>query len=305
MNEPLAVITVISNPVRYESRYRLYREFAQRMRDDKVPLYTVELAYGYRPWEVTEPNNPYHIQLRTPFELWHKENMINRGIARILEHNPKTWGIGWIDADVQFVRRDWLMESWHALQHHEFVQPFSHAIDMGPELEVIQTHKGFCYSYVNGLQYGKAYSHWHPGFGWFARTSALNRIGGLIDRAILGAGDHHMALSLIGRGNQSYPGNVHPNYKKMILGWEERAAKYVKRNVGYVPGTLLHHWHGKKKDRRYVERWDIITRFQYDPVVDVEYDMQGILRLDDDGVRLRDPIAAYFRQRNEDSIDLE
>ncbi len=40
----LYAITTVYNPAGYESRFRLYREFAKRLEKSGVALYTVELA---------------------------------------------------------------------------------------------------------------------------------------------------------------------------------------------------------------------------------------------------------------------
>jgi hypothetical protein len=87
--------------------------------------------------------------------------------------------------------------------------------------------------------------------------------------------------------------------------WENRAEKHIRRNVGYVPGLLLHHWHGKKRDRKYADRWKIIIDNDYDPHYDLKEDWQGLWQLTDRSFKLRDDIRAYFRSRNEDSIDLD
>ena len=95
----LHVIAVISNPVRYASRERLYRDFARHVEQAGATLWTVEAAYGDRPHLITEPTNPRHLQLRTKHELWHKENLVNLGIARL----PADWKyVAWVDADVMF-----------------------------------------------------------------------------------------------------------------------------------------------------------------------------------------------------------
>jgi hypothetical protein len=53
--DKLHVIAVISNPVRYVSRYALYEEFAAKMRAEPlVVLHTVELALGRRPFEIPD-----------------------------------------------------------------------------------------------------------------------------------------------------------------------------------------------------------------------------------------------------------
>lgn len=143
----------------------------------------------------------------------------------------------------------------------------------------------------------------------------MNKVKGLME--LLGikpvkekysAGDRHMALFYIGKGQASLNKNLHPHYHSMVADWEERAAKYVRRDMGYVPGTILHAWHGKKKDRKYAERWEILVENQYSPWRDLKPDWQGLYQLVDHGDRrslqLRDDIRRYFRSRNEDSIDL-
>lgn len=57
----LHVISVVSNPVRYASRYRLYRDFQARMRAAGVTHHTVELLFGARPCEVTEAQDSIDI----------------------------------------------------------------------------------------------------------------------------------------------------------------------------------------------------------------------------------------------------
>jgi len=77
----LHVVTAISNPQRFRSRYELFWAFEKRVRDSGAILHVAEVAFGGRPFEVTEPGNPNHLQLRTGFELWHKENALNLLIA--------------------------------------------------------------------------------------------------------------------------------------------------------------------------------------------------------------------------------
>jgi hypothetical protein len=243
LHAPLDVVAVISNPVRYRSRYDLYRAFETYALHSGVRLTTVELAYGHRPFEVTEEGNPRHVQLRTGHELWHKENLVNLGVQRL----PRDWEyVAWIDADVRFANPAWVQETLQELQHFAVVQMFSQAQDLGPRHQPLKTHNGFIYSYLEGLAPGRNYETWHPGYAWAARRDAIEHLGGLIDWGILGSGDRHMATALVGEGLKTTNKKLHPNYLKLIRDWEERAETFVKRNVGYVPGLILHHWHGKK-----------------------------------------------------------
>lgn len=318
--EDLHVISVISNPARFASRYRLYRDFDARMRAAGVTHHTVELSFGSRPCEVTQPETITHTQVQSFEELWHKEAMINIGIASL----PAGWEyVAWIDADVSFSHPSWAVETLHQLQHHMFVQCFSHAIDLGPNCEPLHTNAGFAFMYhKNGCRppQGRGYTpyygygnpagrgvFWHPGFAWAARREAIDHVGGLIDYAVLGSADHHMAMALIGEAGRTLNKGLARPYREQVLDWQGRAERHIQRDVGYVAGAIMHHWHGKKADRRYVDRWQILVENQFNPATDLKRDWQGLWQLRVENprqVRLRDAIRAYFRQRNEDSIDV-
>lgn len=303
--KPLHVIVPISNPVRYHSRYRLFHQFAERMRKNPdVRLHVIECAFGNREFECTSPSNPDDIQVRTLDELWHKENLINIAISRL----PADWEyVAWIDADVEFTNPNWALETIHQLQHHHLVQLFQHALDMGPTGAVVQQHSGFGYLYVTGAPraLNNYYPHpfWHPGFAWAATREAIDGMGGLIDWAILGSADHHMALAWIGEAPQSLPKGVHRSFRDDLMTYQARCEKHIRRDLGYVNGTILHHWHGKKADRRYVQRWDVLLKNKFDPRSHIRRDSQGLWQLDPDLITLRDDIRTYMRRRNEDSID--
>ena len=51
----LHVVTAVANPMRWQSRIRLYRDFAARMLDSGVRLTVVECAFGERPHERVFP----------------------------------------------------------------------------------------------------------------------------------------------------------------------------------------------------------------------------------------------------------
>ena len=148
------------------------------------------------------------------------------------------------------------------------------------------------------------YAFAHPGYAWAATRQALNWVGGLVETAALGAADHHMALALVGRVRESVPGGIAPGYLSPLLLWQERAAHHVCGNIGYVPGTIEHAWHGSKDRRRYVDRWDVLVRHRFDPTTDLKRNTDGVFELAGNKPELRRDIDAYFRQRDEDSNTL-
>lgn len=303
MSHPLYVVTAVFNPCRYRSRIKLYWEFEKYVRDCGAKLLTVELAYNRRDFAVTQPDNPFHLQLRTKSELWHKERMINLGIQRL----PPDWKyVAWVDADVIFARPDWVEETIQLLQHYQVIQMFSQAIDLTPCNEMLKSHTGIIYAYQEGkLEQNNRYDNFHPGFAWAARREALDDLGGLFDTAVLGSADRHMALSFIECVEKSYPRGISKGYFEQLELWQNRAKKYIRKNVGFMPGALIHYWHGKKVDRRYADRWKILVKHQYDPEFDLKYDAQGLYQFTDRCPQLEYDIRKYFGARNEDSIDLE
>lgn len=322
------VITVISNPIRYKRRYELYWRFAEMCHQAGVNLVTVEQAFGDRRFMVTEAGNPRHLQVRSVEELWHKENMINMGVRHACAIAPgQVREVAWVDADCRPTRtpRDWFEETWHQLQHYEFVQMWEHLIDLDINFNPIGgPQPGFMANYIkygtpnpeefrkiecnNEYDFprsGKIFGR--PGLAWASTLDAYNKVGGLIDFSILGAGDWYMAHGLVGSLETARSEYADGPYMRKLLQWQDRAQKWIKRDVGYVPGTVYHDFHGRKALRFYGTRGKILSDCRFDPDIDIKYDCHGMLQLetyDDRQIQLRDRIRAYNRARNEDSIDL-
>ncbi len=172
------------------------------------------------------------------------------------------------------------------------------------------TRPSFGWKFVNGLinpEMGYDTKDHSTGYAWAIRRDAFDALGGLIDIAILGAGDWHMAYGLAGRMRDSVGTNLHPEYRNELMIWEERANRYIKQNLGFVPGTVLHYWHGRKANRKYNDRWKILVENKFNPRTDIKKDWQGLWQLevhDARQVKLRDDLQKYFACREEDSIDL-
>jgi hypothetical protein len=303
-NEPLEkklhVIAVISNPCLYATRYILMREFIQRMELDEpnVELYIVELAYGSQKFIITDSKNPKHLQLRTEVPLWHKENMINLGVQKLL---PKNWkAFAWIDSDLEFENNTWAIDTLKVLNgSKDIVQIYSHAVDMDKQKLTMSVFNSFGYQFTKQNKYsGVGANFWHPGYAWACTRKAYEKMQGLFDKGILGSGDHNMALSLINNGLKSVNNNAHENYIQSVIDYQKRVQGL---RLGYIPGVIRHHYHGTKANRKYSERWQILVSNQYDPIIHITYDKNGIIipTLCCPN-KLKDDIYNYFDERNED-----
>jgi hypothetical protein len=332
-------------------------------------LFTAEIAFGDREFEITEPNNPRHLQLRCKDnqEIWLKECALNLLIQRL----PENWRyVAWIDADVSFARPDFAQETIQLLQHYDLIQMFGQAMDYDVNYETSVMTPGYVYSklvedqqidqnnspkkdvkstsvkeqlklskdklteivkslglggeekcleeciedfescidhctYYGIKQVGGEWRYRHPGFCWAARRSALDKVGGLIDFAILGSADWIMSNALFGEVDKTINVGYSDEYKRLCKTWEDRALKHIRKNVGYMPGLVHHYWHGEKKNRNYNNRWHLLVDTKYNPLTDIKRDVSGLYQLQDDGtdrfVQLRDGLRKYARLRNEDT----
>src|SRR6059058_6285956 len=118
------VVTCYSNPLRWETRLRHAKNFIEHMKDSGVHLTVVETQHGERPFELDQIPGITHIPTRASTVAWSKESAINVGI-RALPADAKF--VSWIDADIEFRRKDWAAEAVHALQLQPVIQPWSEA----------------------------------------------------------------------------------------------------------------------------------------------------------------------------------
>jgi hypothetical protein len=294
----LHVVVPYSNPLRWNSRLNLFQQFAKHMQESGVCLHVVECAYGNRPFVLRDECEYHHIGVRARDMVWNKENLLNIGIARL----PEDWRyMAWIDADVFFRSPTWAQDTVHLLQQFAVIQPWSDCYDLGPEGEHLHNHKSFCRQFFHGLPVGKGpYEFAHPGYAWACTREALDKLGGFIETGALGAGDKHMALALLGRADESIPEDMTAGYRAPIKAWE-RNAEALKRNIGYLKGTIEHAFHGPKPKRNYLERWKVLAKHKFDPVWDLRRNTWGVYDLAGNKPDLRRDMAKYFMQRFEDA----
>jgi hypothetical protein len=326
----LHVVAVYSNPRRYLSREQLARLFIAHMIASGVRLTFVEHAFGERAFAF-DPVQAVRggwtlVQVRggANQELWIKEALQKVGIR----HLPANWEyLALIDADITFAKADWASETVHMLQHHRLGQNWSHSVDLGPNGEVLRNEWGNdadrsfaaawqagdievkCDGYGPDRRPSRALlksrvKDWrqHYGYAWAFRRETWDGIGGLPDWLVTGSADYHAALCFAGKMDAS-EAYVSPGATRRLREFWNRCDAYVRQDIGCVPGTILHGFHGAKKNRVYLSRKDILVESKFDPDTDLTYDWQGIPSLTGDNRLLRDGLRRLMVVRNEDSID--
>jgi hypothetical protein len=267
-------------------------------------LYVVELAYKGQQFYITDKSNPKHLQLYTETApMWHKENMINIGVKKLL---PGDWkAFAWIDADLEFDSAHWVTDTLRVLNgSYDIVQLFSHAVDMDAYNAPMSIFSGFGFQYTHRQKYGPGgVKYFHPGFAWAMTRQAYEQINGLYEVSILGSGDNNMALALLGHGLKSLNEHTSDEYKASVQDFVEKSQGL---RLGYVPGVIRHYYHGSKKNRKYAERWKILVTHQYNPYLHVTTNDDGLLvPTNECPQEMLDDIYTYFVERNEDEGYLE
>jgi hypothetical protein len=160
-----------------------------------------------------------------------------------------------------------------------------------------------------GEQAGKLFKsnyRYHTGYAWAIRRETYEQLGGLIDWQVMGSADYHMAWALIGNAERAISGKGgSASYIRRCAEFQALCEQHVRRDIGYVPGTLVHFWHGKKRNRFYVERSKALSDAGFDPDTDVRKNAQGLLVLTGKNLALRDALRVYMRAREEDSLEHE
>lgn len=301
IEDKLNVIIVVSNPCLYAKRYILLKEFVKRFEEeeDNVRLFIVELIYKDQKFIITNKSNKNHLQIQTDTAIWHKENMINLGVKYLLPKKYKAFA--WIDADIEFESNSWAMDTLKILNgSKDIVQIFSHCIDMDQRENNLHIFNGFGYSFSKNKKYtSRGLDYWHPGYAWAMTRKAYERLGGLYDKGILGSGDSIMAMSLINKAHLLHNVNYNDDYNNSMMEYQKQACKL---RLGYTPGVIRHHYHGSKLNRQYTERWKILMKYYYSPLIHVTYDTDGILiPTQFFSEKFKDAIMTYFRERREDT----
>ena len=314
--EELYVFVPRHNPLYWKTPHDNWEVFATHMLESGVNLVVIECAPGEEEFVCTEPpmshpshkNRFKHIGVRAKTRGWFKENLINIGIQR----TPEAKYIAWIDSDVIFRQKNWAERTVQALQHYDWIQPWSDAYELGPNGEHLQHHSSFGKQFFTDQPVipthekfwshdGGPYTYPHSGYAHAATRQALDWVGGLFELGAMGSGDHHMMLGLVGGADVSMPGGTSPGYRQEVKLWESRALAHINKNIGYLQGVTLEHlFHGKKIDRAYQPRWVPFVEHQFDPHTDLKRNSFGVLEFATNKPELRHVFDRYLQARNED-----
>jgi hypothetical protein len=299
----LCVVTAYFNPAGFRSKRRNYELFQERIAAG-IPLMAVECALDDRPFEL--PAGPNVRRVRGRDVMWQKERLLNIAIAGLPESCRK---VAWLDADLLFENHDWAPLTAALLDQFPVVQLFDRAVRLPRGATADdgrgESYPGFAAVYARDPQRllsGDFAAHGHTGFAWAARREVLAGRG-FYDACIAGSGDHMMAHAFGGDWTSTCVDRIigaANRHRAYFADWCRAVYPRVRARVGFVPGAVLHLWHGEVADRRYVDRNRELAGFGFDPATDVRIGEGGCWEWASKKPKLHRWAADYFGRRRED-----
>lgn len=188
--------------------------------------------------------------------IWQKERLIDHAVAN-LPGDVDT--VAWIDGDCLFGNIYWLDQAVEKLKQSLAVQLYSHFVrpDRHGVIGSGSTYDGAVYHWKTHQRYSGC-----PGAAWIARRELFSTGNGLFDADIMGGGDSTAMHAWIG---MVWSRTMSPKLREAMKAWSVKATKFVRGRIDYVPGAILHLWHGDDKNRQYNERYQILVDEGFNP----------------------------------------
>ena len=268
-------ITSYFNPCRYSRRLDNYRVFRSRLR---VPLVAVELSFGDG-FDLTEQDADILIQLRGEDILWQKERLLNVALASV---PSSVTAVAWLDCDAVFADPAWVEHSVECLREFPIVQLFTCLEDLGPCADIDLPNPARVERVATSLaaqvaagadpndllapaRRKRAVRKLATGHAWAGQREVVEQIE-FYDACIIGGGDRTMASAFFGLASHAAQslcmnGAREGHYRV----WADRVWELVRGQVGAVPGTLRHLWHGSLADRGWQNRQERLSEFEFNP----------------------------------------
>lgn len=298
----LAVVTCHFNWANFTTPVRNLNRFINQMAIEGVPLYGIELSLTDK-FETEGLKNWRQMKVTKENVCFQKEAVIN-----ILEKTvPKRFTkIAWIDHDLLFSNRNWYAETSKKLDEYKVLQLFSNYASTTKTGKITKIIPSIMAAggpgennKTNGTHAGQ------PGGAWAARRE-MWRHGGLYSLPLMGGGDTAFIYSIF---------NVLTDEKilqsiglkdgvefKPFAKWRKKLVKYVNKSVSYVPGTIVHEWHGDMNKRNYGRRYELMEQIDFNKSVSL--DKRGLVKITKVEPSFYNGMMKYFVDRAEDGNDV-
>lgn len=299
-NKDLAVVCCFYNPCDYKSKLNNFISFYDSIKHQIDRVEVIELVYNQRQ---TQPLPEYvkSSKVYTDSILWHKENLLNIGIKKVISEGYEN--IAWIDADVLFENSFWVSDTIECLKRNNICQIFSIAE------KIHSNHSTF---HPSAVRYWKEVGNilpgsqpYHTGHAWAAKASILSHMP-LYDKSITGGADSLIWLSCFAsKYNFSEIISSHPifrlkckKYYLDFLTWAQEWSELIDAKIDHVFCNIKSLHHGDTKNKQYISRYSILSDSDYCPTNDLYYNDYEVL--ESKNKNICNKIEKYLYNRRED-----
>jgi ribosomal protein L32 len=88
-------------------------------------------------------------------------------------------------------------------------------------------------------------------------------------------------------------------YTSSYIDWMKKWNKVIDHKIGYVPARINDMYHGKRSDRKYMARRNILLSHQFDPSGDLVIEENGCYGWSEHKQELHEEVKSYFLSRRE------
>jgi hypothetical protein len=309
MTNEFWAVTTFFNPAKFKSLLQNYYIFADKLRQQGVNLMTVECAFGDDEFEI--PEGPNVLRLRSQSVMWQKERLINYGVSQL---PPDCKYFAWLDCDIIFTNDQWAEIAVQKLQTADVLQVYKKVIYLPQGHEVFNGRDKLMM--VQGIVWQKMiHKNWldrrrakqlpfsAPGFGWAARRDFFHcpELNGIYDKNIIGSGDTFLVDCYFDSWDiHGFAQKFTDPMKQHMMDWAAKL-KAKKPVLDYLPVDIWHLWHGSLKNRKYMDRHDVVLKYNYDPEGDIVL-YGNTYEWASDKPEFHEDIRQYFYSRKEDEV---
>jgi hypothetical protein len=269
-----------------------------------IPLFVAELSFANQSF--TLPSGEQHLRLTGRDVLWHKERLLNLLIKQL---PPQYTKVAWIDADVIFPDERWYRWASGLLDAFDLIQLFDRLQQQDNDGLPVRELQGLAAAVADGTPAPFKFdtSGTWPGVAWAGKRELI-AAHGLLDRFVLGGADTYMSVAAFNLADSWSGWHIQILTPRLRHYWTEWATPFfgdVQGRVGFVPTTVIQLGHGTSANRHYVDRMEILGKYDYDPCRDITPGEDGVWRWSSDKEEFHGAVARYFERRQEDITDMK
>jgi hypothetical protein len=273
----VAVVSAYYNFTGSPFRYKNYSVFQKNIRKHNIKLTTVEFNPTGN-FELKTGDADYLLQFSEGDIMWQKERLLNIGIDSL----PADTDIVIIaDTDIIFGSEDFVEKLCKTMEQYKVVQCFTDTLVLNPILDLdninyFKLNKDLTYNFCNfGRSVVSNFINYRTcenadsafGLAYAFRYDILKKIK-LFDYNIIGGGDRLLFAGLFGLKFQF---GLSTSNEIPYINYIINLNKLVSPNeVSYVKDVTVYSlYHGELFYRMYVERHEILKKYNFDPQKDL------------------------------------